>query len=170
MQLYMFPYLLSMMHGRFPLWRLIIINNSSQNKQLQSIIISVICSSITVRLYKHITIHITTTFWHQITGYVNFICNQTSSCLPYIPAIFPGHWSFTLQSHQTVVSIGLVAACPTPPLFHQQPVSVEESEKQKQQEVHEEHKQLQMKILMFCLWQRPHEFLHACENECAFGF
>lgn len=56
-----FPYLLS-------LWRLIIINNSSPNKQCLSIIICVICSSITVHLYKHIRIRITATFWRQITG------------------------------------------------------------------------------------------------------
>lgn len=61
-----------------------------------------------------------------------------------------------------VVSVGLVVACPTPPLCHQQAVSAEESGKQRQQEnAREEHKQLQIKTLMFF---SSYKFLR--EQEC----
>lgn len=70
-----------------------------------------------------------------------------------------------------VVPIGLAVPCPTPPLFHQQPVSAEEREKQQQPEiVQEENKQLQIRILMFSVAKASYESQHACQNWSAFGF
>lgn len=133
-----------------------------------------------------------TTFWYQITEYVHvegFIYNQTSSslhrqslhyfqgcclmtsrakCLWYkllcaIYSAIPSIW---------VVSSGSVVACPTPPLFHQNPVSAEESEKQRQQEIVQEKKPSSPKLdyRCFSVAKTSYELLHRGENSCAFGF
>lgn len=72
-------------------------------------------------------------------------------CPQYILALFPACWlitlwakaedmaccvSFTLQCHQSALQpLAQLQHAQHPPLFHQQPVSAEESEKQRQQEI-----------------------------------